>query len=189
MKVDIKGIDMVSFSAHKFYGLKGIGALLRKKHINLEPVIHGGTSTSVFRGGTPPAPLINSLAVALRYAYQDFTQKLTHIKEVNEYLKESLETIKHTNINYKKGIPQILNVSFLEIPASRLHQELSKRHIYISTQTACNSEASFSQTVKKLTGSDKLASTSVRISISHLTKKAEINQLIDAINEIINENR
>lgn len=187
MNVDIKEIDLVSFTAHKIYGLKGIGALLRKKHINLEPVIHGGTSTSVFRGGTPPTPLIHSLAVALRYAYQDFTEKLAHVKEVNDYLKKSLESIKHININYKLGIPQILNVSFLDIPASRLHQELSKRHIYISTQTACNSEASFSQTVKKLTGSDKLASTSVRISISHLTEKAEINQLIDAVKEILSE--
>ncbi len=188
LKVDLTGIDLVTFSGHKIYGLKGIGALLRKRHIHLEPVIHGGASTSIFRGGTPPAPLINSLAVALKEAYKEFSEKRNHIEYINKYLRESLSQINNTNINYKFGIPQILNVSFLDIDASKLHKELSKREIYISTQTACNSESTFSLTVKRITKSDELAKTSIRISISHLTKKSEIDILIKAIKEIVYEN-
>lgn len=69
-----------------------------------------------------------------------------------------------------------------------MHKELSKKHIYISTQTACGSENSYSNLVKKITGSDKRAETSVRISISHLTKKTELIELFKSIKEIINEN-
>lgn len=189
LKVDLEGIDLVTFSAHKFYGLKGIGALLRKKYLNLTPVIHGGKSTSIFRGGTPPAPLINSLAVALRLAYQDFEKKINHIQGLYDFLKGELkQDIKHCEINFSNGIPQILNASFLDIEAHKLHKELSKRQIYVSTQTACNSDSSFSQLVRNLTGSDKRAETSIRISLSHLTKKVELVQLIDSIKEIINEN-
>ncbi len=188
MDFDISGIDLISFSAHKIYGLKGIGALLRRPEINLIPVIHGGKSTSIFRGGTPPAPLIRSLALSLHYAYQDFDKKIKHIKELNEYLREELKNFKHVEINHKLGIPQILNVSFLDVEAGTLHKELSKRHIYLSTQTACSSEAVYSETVKRVTGSDKNAKTSVRISLSHLTKKNELNQFLDACREIIDEN-
>ncbi|MBN2540078.1 MAG: cysteine desulfurase [Bacilli bacterium] len=189
LAIDLKGLDLVTLSAHKIYGLKGIGALLRKTSINLEPVIHGGKSNSFFRGGTPPAPLMNSLAVALRFAYKDFNKKIEHIKGLNEYLRDRLAEIKHCVINYKDGIPQILNVSFLDLAAEHMHHELSKRKIYVSTQTACNSENSFSHTVKRVTNSNERASTSIRISLSHLTKKQEIDEFIDACKEILNENR
>ena len=122
---NLEGIDLISFTGHKIYGLKGIGALLRKKDINLDPVIHGGKSYSIFRGGTPSTPLINSLMVALRYAYQDFEVKIKHVEELNRFFKEDLlKELKHVELNYKNGIPQIINVSFLDIEAQKLHKEL-----------------------------------------------------------------
>ncbi len=188
-KVDLSKVDLITFSAHKFYGLKGIGVLLRRKNLSLTPVVHGGKSTSIFRGGTPPAPLINSLAVALKLAYNDFDNKLKHIQSLYDYLCNNLlPQIECANINYKFGIPQIVNVSFTKMGAGKLQKELSKKHILISTQTACSSDSSFSVTVKKITSSDTLAETSVRISLSHLTKKAELDELITAIKEILNEN-
>jgi len=186
IKFDLNGIDLVSFSGHKIYGLKGIGALLRKKPINLIPVIHGGRSTSILRGGTPPAPLINSLSLALRFVYQDLDKKYSHVQELRRFLIEDLlPDCPHVSLNYKEGIPHIINLSFLNIPASTLHKELSKRHIYISTQTACNSESSFSDTVKRLTGSDKNAASSIRVSLSYLTKKAELVEFVKAVKEVI----
>ncbi|XMB72334.1 cysteine desulfurase family protein [Mycoplasmatota bacterium WC30] len=188
-KVDLSNVDLVSFTAHKIYGLKGIGVLLRRKNLNLTPVVHGGKSTSIFRGGTPPAPLIYSLAIALKLAYEDFDKKLKYIQTLYDYLcNDLLPQIECAHINYKYGVPQIVNVSFTEIYAGKLLKELSKRHIIISTQTACSSEASYSATVKRITFSDKLAKTSVRISISHLTQKKELDELIIAIKEILHEN-
>ncbi|XFA99191.1 cysteine desulfurase family protein [Candidatus Izemoplasma sp. B36] len=189
LKVDLKDIDLVSFSGHKIYGLKGIGALLRKKHIKLTPVIHGGKSTSIFRGGTPPAPLIYSLGIALELAYQDFDNKLLRITNLKEYLLKSLkENIKIAHPNYINSIPQINNVSFPNIEAHIIKKALSEKDIYISTQTACNSESSFSITVKKITDSEALAESSIRISLSHLTKEIEIDTFILELKEIINEN-
>jgi cysteine desulfurase len=189
INVDINCCDLVSFSAHKIYGIKGIGALLRKENINLIPVIHGGKSTSIFRGGTPPTPLIYSLGVALEKVYEDFDIKTTHIVNMYKYLvNQLLPNIDIANLNSKTGIYHIVNISFVGIKAHVLQKALSKRKIYISTQTACNSESSFSLTVKRLTGSDDLAMSSVRISLSYLTKKDELDKLIVAIKEIIDEN-
>lgn len=189
VKVDVNQCDLVSFSAHKIYGIKGVGSLLRKEHINLTPVIHGGKSTSIFRGGTPAAPLIYSLGIALKKAYTNFDSKLNHIQKLYDYLVNGLlKEIENAHINYTSGIPQIINVSFVGLNANKLQQTLSNQKIYISTQTACNSESSFSNTVKRLTGRDDLAKSSVRISISHLTEKEELDQLVEAVKVIIHEN-
>ena len=90
-KVDISlnNVDLASFAAHKFYGLKGIGVLIKKK-ISLEPLIHGGKSTTAFRSGTPALPLIVSIAKALRLIYQDLDGKYVYVNELNRYLREEL---------------------------------------------------------------------------------------------------
>lgn len=187
-KMDPNLADLISFSGHKIYGLKGVGALLRKESINLEPVVKGGKSNSIFRGGTPPMPLIVSLGTALTLALSDFDEKLALIKENATYLISHLSTIKCFHLNYKYGLNQIINMSFTDILANDLRNALSKKHIYISTQTACNSEASNSLTVKRLTGSDLLAKTSIRVSISHKTTKEELNEFVQAVKEILHEN-
>lgn len=190
INVDVNCCDLVTFSAHKFYGLKGIGALLRKKSVDLVPVIHGGKSTSIYRGGTPPAPLIHSMGYALELIYTDFDKKTKHIEKMYDYLlKTLLPTINQKHLNFANGICHIVNISFPDIKAHVLQKALNKRGIYVSTQTACNSESSFSNTVKRITGSDIFAQTSVRISISYLTKKSELDELFIAIKEIINESR
>ena len=118
-----------------------------------------------------------------------FDEKLEKIKMLKKYLLDELESnISIATPNYVDSIPQINNISFPGIEANIIKDALSKQGIYISTQTACNSTASFSVTVKKITESDKLAESSVRISLSHLTKEREIDALINALKEIINEN-
>ncbi len=184
--IDISNVDLVSFTAHKLYGIKGVGALLVRKGIKLEPIIHGGKSTTIYRAGTPMTPLVMSLAFTLEEALADFEDKINHIKEIHEYLLKQLEKIECAHINSNKySIPQIVNVSFTKIMAHDLQKYLSDMKIYISTQTACASEKSFSTTIKQLTGSDLFAETSVRISLSHLTTKTEIDILIKTIKEAI----
>lgn len=62
IKIDLTDVDLASFSAHKIYGIKGIGLLVKKENISLEPLIHGGKSTTIYRSGTPAISLITSLA-------------------------------------------------------------------------------------------------------------------------------
>ena len=83
--IDLSLVDMASFSAQKFYGMKGIGGLIKKENIVIDPLIHGGKSTTIWRSGTPALPLIVSTARALRLIYDDFENKLNHIKEVHDY--------------------------------------------------------------------------------------------------------
>ncbi len=186
--IDISYIDLVSFSAHKFYGIKGIGGLFVRKGTKLEPVIHGGRSTTMYRAGTPATPLILSLAYSLDLAYRNLDSKLETIKEIHDYLIGKLQAMDSIHINSNEySIPQIVNVSFTKILAHDLHKYLSDREIYISTQTACASDRSFSQTIKRITGSDLYAETSVRISLSHFTTKSEIDELIKTINEALSQ--
>ena len=99
IKLDLKNVDLASFSAHKFFGVKGIGALIKKENINIEPLIHGGKSTTIYRSGTPTLPLIVSTAKALRLAYEDIDIKYNHVLELNKYLKNELSKIDNIHIN------------------------------------------------------------------------------------------
>ncbi len=183
--IEMKDVDLISMSGHKIYGLKGIGALLKKKQVSLEPVIHGGKSTTAFRAGTPPTPLILSLAFSIRQAYTDFETKLEKISQIHDYLLAKLNVIENIHLNsHQFCIPQIVNVSFIKVEAHEMQKQLMEREIFVSTQTACASDKSFSVTIKRLTGSDLFASTSIRISLSHLTEKSEIDALIQAIKEV-----
>ena len=71
VKINLDNADLVSFSAHKFFGIKGIGALVKKDNIELKPIISGGSSTTIYRSGTPSVPLIVSISKALRLAYDN----------------------------------------------------------------------------------------------------------------------
>jgi len=180
-KIDFKNIDLASFSAHKFYGVKGIGVLYKKESIELEPLIHGGKSTTKYRSGTPALPLIVSLAKALRLAYQDIDKKYEYISSLNEYLKEKLTKYDKVKINSNKYcIPHILNFSILGVKPETMQHALEEFDIYISTQTACSSKNTMSKGVFALTKDKERASSSVRVSLSHLTTKEEIEDFLNA---------
>ena len=103
-KVSFDGIDLASFSAHKFYGVKGIGCLIKKESVSLTPLIHGGKSTTVYRSGTPATALIASLAKALRLAYENFPEKLEKIRSLHDYLISCLKEIPEVHLNSTCGI-------------------------------------------------------------------------------------
>jgi cysteine desulfurase len=182
---DFNYVDLASLSAHKIYGLKGIGGLIIREGIKITPLIHGGKSTSALRAGTPPTPLILSLRNAIKFSYEEFDEKQKTIKEIHDYLLNKLHSL--TEIEYNSNsysINQIVNVSFLDILSQDLQQKLSNFDIFVSTSTACASERPISLTIKYLTGSIERAETSIRISLSHLTTKSEIDAFITAIKEI-----
>lgn len=179
-KVDIPltNIDLASFSAHKFYGLKGIGVLIKKDNVRLEPLIHGGKSTTVYRSGTPMTPLIASLSKALRLSYIDLNKKYDYIKELNNYLKANLKKYDKVRINdSSSSIPHILNFSVLGVKPETLQHALEEYEIYISTQSAC-STGNVSKAVLALTNDEDRALSSVRISLSYLTTKEEIDEFL-----------
>lgn len=184
INIDLKDADFISMSAHKIYGVKGIGLLLKKKDVVIEPLIHGGKSTTIYRSGTPATALIVSLSKALRLMYDDFEGKYNHVKELNDYLVNKLKDVKGITVNNGKyTIPHMLNISILGIKPETFQHALEEKDIYISTQTACSSGSGISASVLAFTGSTERAASSVRISLSYLTTKEELDTLVDAIIE------
>lgn len=184
INIDLTNVDLVSMSGHKIYGVKGIGLLLRKPNVEIEPLIHGGKSTTKYRSGTPAPALIASLSKALRLMYEDFDKKYQYVKEMNDYLISKLSEIDGIVVNNNEHtIPHILNMSVLGIKPETFQHALEEKEIYISTQTACASGSGISSSVLAFTHSEERASSSVRISLSYLTTKDEIDEAVKAIRE------
>ena len=178
--VSLENVDLASFSAHKIFGLKGVGILYKKEKIELVPLIHGGKSTTIYRSGTPALPLIVSMAKALRLALDNLDSKYNKIKELNDYLKIELAKYEKVRINSNDyAIPNVLNISVLGVKPETMQHALEKYEIYISTQTACSSGSSISKAVYAVTNDKDRASSSVRISLSYLTTKEELDYFLD----------
>lgn len=183
-KIDLSVVDMASISCQKFYGMKGIGCLIKRESLIIEPLIHGGKSTTVFRSGTPSTPLIASFAKALRLAYEDFDNKLKHVVELNKYLKDKLNELDVYINSNDYCLPHIVNVSLKNIKSEVMLHALEEHDIYISTQTAC-STGNYSASVYAVTQDKEKASRSIRISLSYLTTKEEIDTFIKVFNDCI----
>lgn len=182
--ISFENIDLATFSAHKFYGMKGIGVLIKKEKIKIEPQIHGGHSTTIFRSGTPALPLIVSLAKALRLVYDDLEKNHSHVSKMNNLLKNELEKIDNIFINSNEYcLPHMLNFSAVKIKPETLLHALSEEDIFVSTQTACSSREGISTSVYALTNDMNRAKSSLRISLSHLTTEEEINKFIKSLDK------
>lgn len=186
-KINLENVDLASLSAQKFYGMKGIGALIKKENIVIEPLIHGGKSTTKDRSGTPATPLIVSMAKALRLASENLEEKEKKVKELNEYLRGELEKASITINSPKDAIPNILNISIENIKPETILHALEEKDIYISTKTACSSNKNISDAVLALTKSEEKASHSLRISISYKTTKEELETFVKELVKIRNE--
>lgn len=184
INIDTSNIDLFSFTAHKFYGLKGIGCLVKKDKIVIDTLIHGGKSTTIYRSGTPVTPLIVSLAKALRLALEDNDNKYNHVLELNKYLKDKLNNYDKVRINSNsKCIPHILNISILGVKPETMLHALEQDDIYISTQSACSASNTVSKAVMSVTNDIKRAESSIRISISYLTTKEEIDTFLNSFDK------
>ncbi len=179
IKVSLDNIDLVSFTAHKFFGIKGVGVLVKNKKIKLTPIIHGGKATTIYRSGTPFTGLIVSLAKALRLALNDLDDKYNYVYELNKYVKEELKKYDKVKINSNDfSIPYVLNLSVLGIKPETFQHALEEYEVYISTQTACSMNNSPSKAVMAVTNDIKRATSSIRISLSYKTTKKEVKDFL-----------
>ena len=186
-EVDLTNVDLASFSAQKFYGIKGVGGLIKKEKVAIDPLIHGGKSTTVFRSGTPAIGLIVSTAKALRLATEHQKENIEHVSKLSKLLKSELKKIKEVKINSNEySIPHIVNISVDKIKPETLLHALEEKDIFISTQTACStSTSSPSLSVMAITRDEERALHSIRISLSHLTTEEDIMTFIKELKTII----
>ena len=183
----LENVDLASFSAHKFFGVKGIGGIVKRSNIDLIPLIMGGKSTTIYRSGTPSPALIASMSKAIKIANQNL-DKYSQIEELSNYLKKNITFKDNIIVNSNDNcIPHIINVSVLGIKPETLLHSLEQHDIYISTKTACSADDDKSIPVYKLTNNEEKALSSIRISISYLTTKGEIDTLLKCLEDDVNK--
>ena len=183
-KIDLSYVDLASMSCQKFFGMKGIGALYKREGLVIDPLIHGGKSTTIFRSGTPATPLIASFAKALRLVYEDYNKRDKYIHELNKYFIDKLSDLDVEINSNSYCVPQVVNLSIKGIKPETMQHALEEHDIYISTQTAC-STGDYSRAVYAVTHDKERASHSVRVSLSYKTTYEEIDEFIDVFSKLI----
>ncbi len=170
-------VDMISFSAHKIYGPKGIGALYvkRKPRVRLEAIIHGGGHERGMRSGTLPTHQIVGMGEAFRLARLEMEQDYQKLKNFKRTLWEQISDMEEIYLNgdLDNGSPNILNVSFNFIEGESLVMAL--KELAVSTGSACTSASlEPSYVLRALGRSDELAHSSIRFSFGRFTTQEEV---------------
>lgn len=186
--IDLSDVDLASFSAHKFFGIKGIGALYKKEKILINPQIHGGGSTTIFRSGTPSTALIVSLSKALRLIKEKEKSNFSYVKNLNDRIRRELSNYEFIKINSPESAsPYILNLSFMHAKPETVLHMYEEAEVYISTQTACSSKDTYSRAVYAISKDKEAAEHSIRISLSSKTTNEEIDEFLKLTKEIYNK--
>ncbi len=179
VSVNMRDVDLASMSGHKIFGPKGIGLLYKSNMIKITPLIYGSGKSNLLKPGTPPLPLIASLSKAIRLANEGLEKKERFVELLNDKIVMALEKYPNIKINKTKySIPQILNISVLDVMPESLVHALDKNEIYVSTNTACSS-GELSSSVMALYNDLNRAKHTIRISLSYITTTEEINRFLE----------
>ena len=188
INIDIQNADLVTIAPHKFYGLMGISILVKRKNIELKPQILGGKSTTVYRSGTPNTNLIASTAVAIEKAYKNLNERYKYVKELHDYLINLLKQNKDVIINSTaNSLPYTINISVKKVKSVLFVDKLNQNGVTVSSKTSCCPIMTPSKLVYALTKDKGRASSSIRISLSYLTTKEEIDEFINIFNKVYKE--
>jgi cysteine desulfurase len=191
-KVDIDlsklPVDLMSFSAHKTYGPKGIGALFvrRKPRVRIEALIHGGGHERGMRSGTLATHQIVGMGEAFRIAKEEMKQDNNKIKAFHEkFLREAMK-IEHAYLNgdVENKVPNILNISFNFVEGESLIMGL--KDIAVSSGSACTSASlEPSYVLRALGRKDELAHSSIRFSFGRFTKEEDIDKTLSILHNVV----
>lgn len=177
----LDGVDTMSFTAHKFYGLNGIGALYKRRGLVITPQISGGASTTIYRSGTPTLGLAVSLDAALTLALDAQAVRTAQVRLLHDRLVTALRRYSLVRINSPEtAVPHIINVSVTGIKGTRFQQALSEQGVCVSVKSACSSDGMPSKAVFAVSRDRRNALSSWRISVSHLTTEEEIEGFLQA---------
>ena len=183
--VDLKDIDLCSFSAHKVNGLKGSGILYKKSNIQLEPLIIAGQQEYGIRGGTSNALTNVVLAKTIRLALDNQEKYHKEQIELIDYLVTSLESIKEVIFNSPFNEIGIINIS-TNIKSEIMLNALNSKGICVSAISTCHSKKTTSHVLEAIGLDNDRIRNSLRISINYTNSKEEIDYFIDSLKEVIN---
>src|SRR5574344_1541274 len=177
--IDYSDVDFLTFAPHKFYGLNGSGVLVNFQNKALMSIIQGGKSTTKYRSGTPVIGNVVATTVALNIATKNLVKNYQYVLNLNQQLRKAFYNNNHIHINSPSdSIPNTLNISLIDLDAKKIVNKLAHKGIYLSTTSACSLNNMPSKAVFALTKNANLAANSIRISLSYLTTKKELNTFI-----------
>lgn len=188
IEFDEMPVDMLSITAHKFGGPKGIGALLVKQGVQFETFIQGGEQEVKRRAGTENVPYICGMATALKDAYEHMNESNIHLMNLKEKLIVGLQQRAipfELNGSMTDTTGHITNLYFPFIEVETMLTLLDMANIYVSSGSACTAGSTLpSHVLEAMFGEDNRVKQSVRFSFSSLTTEEEINYIVSTIMKI-----
>ena len=185
-------VDLMTISAHKIGALKGCGALIKRSHVTLKPLVYGGQQEYGIRPGTENLMGIISFGAAIEVLKKDKSLRFQQVNVLRNKIVQKLTTLEGVRIN-GNGIqqsPYILNVSFLGVKAEVLLHALESKQIYVATGSACSSKKKSHSHVLKAMGFDEMRMDgSIRLSLTDGLSDADVLWAVDEIMSIASDLR
>lgn len=186
-KFYLTDLDLASFSSHKIYAPKGCGILYKKKNLAIDTLIYGTTANCPFRGGTPALPLIVAFSKAMRLISDKLDANIKKCEKLKAELIKGLSKYPIQINSNELSVPQIVNFSLLKIKSETFVHALERYEVYVSTTTACSSLEE-SVVLRELShGNKDISTTSIRVSLSHMTTMEEVDEFLKIFDKVWNE--
>lgn len=186
------GIDLLSVSAHKIHGPKGVGFLYIRDKVKITPIIYGGEQQKGMRSGTENVPGIAGMGQAVKEIYTNHSEMVEQLYKWKGYLIEQLEQLEDVTINglhdipIEKTAPHIISVSFGGVRSEVLLHALAQKGVYVSAGSACSSNhPQISGTLQAISVSKDLLDSTLRFSLSSFTTKEELDYTVECLKEIL----
>ncbi len=188
MDFDLSDIDLASISAHKIYGLKGSGVLIKKQHVQIADLISGGQQEFHLRGGTSNVAANVVLAKTLRLVLDAFKDNKTKIKQYHDYFVSELKKLDKVVINSPEdGCSGVVNFSCLTITSQVMMNALALKGFEVSAISTCDSSQTVSRVISAMYQDERRLKGTIRVSFSHLSSLDDIKRLLQAIKECIED--
>jgi cysteine desulfurase len=184
LNVETMNVDLMSLTAHKVYGPKGIGALYvrRKPPLGLKPILFGGGQEFGLRSGTLPTHQIVGMGVAFEIAERERQQDVDRLQVLRDRLWQGISSLGDVQLNghMQRRVAGLLNVSFQGVEGESL--QFALRELAVSAGSACSSASDEASYVLRALGhSDQLAQSSLRFSLGRFTTEADVDKAIAAL--------
>ena len=182
-------IDLMSVSAHKLHGPKGVGFLYMNEKVKVKPIIYGGGQQKGMRSGTENVPGVAGMALAIEEVYKDFEAKTEYLYAIKERFIKGLEQLEDVQVNGLTGrdsAPHVVSVSIGGIRSEVMLHALEDRGVYVSAGSACASnKPAVSATLKSIGVEKQYLDSTLRFSFSVLTTEEEVDYTLQQMYDLI----
>ncbi len=185
MRIDLTGIDLASCSAHKIYGVKGSGFLMKKQSVEIAPLVSGGQQEMNLRGGTVNFAANTVFGKTLRMALDVMDEHYETVSQYHDYLYREISGIEDVVMNSPEdSSPYIINFSHLGIGSEVMMNALTSKGYLVSARSTCESAASFSHVISAMFKEENRLRGTIRVSIDASLSWQQIRGFVSALKEI-----